>query len=139
MSERKPVGTDLPIFTATPGCKGSVTLWKSVVPNSVDGEVWIHARNLPVPPPRELTQREKDEAAAKEIENAYIHDGSRHGVEEIALMAIHRERREILEALDAAMQNECGRNWCEEKTANLFAPPAFKAIRARLEEQGQSK
>ena len=76
------------------------------------------------PPPRELTQRERDATLARNI--AMGHEGT---VTECVLEGIYAERREVAKLMDEIMRNS---TW---GTSNAWEP-YHRQLRARLDEQG---
>lgn len=137
-SDRKPVAADFPLFawTATAAPCGEHYFQFPIANFS---ESWTHWRSSQkvAPPPKELTQHEKDHAANQRIHDEWYSTTTRVSLVDFAQRIRADERREILAMLDAAMQKEAGRNWCEETGQGVIATPAFRAIRARLETQGE--
>jgi hypothetical protein len=139
MSERKPVEAD---FSAH---KHVVCLFDgySVAYNSL-GDFMRGNQSFPCthwqlieipPPPRELTQREKDEAQAQDVVKEYLYtEGLQGGYLTVARLAIHRERGEIQPLLDEVIAK------MDETPGNFFNKEwfiaRFASLRARLEEQG---
>lgn len=137
-SDQQPVEADFPLFAwnATAAPCGEHYFHFPIANFS---ESWTHWRRSQkvAPPPKELTQRQKDMEANQRIHDAWYSTTVGVSLEEFAQRIRADERREILAMLDAAMQKEVGRNWCEENAPSIIAPPAFRAIRARLETQGE--
>lgn len=79
------------------------------------------------PPPRELTQRERDERFAATIVNESL-AFDRVGA---VLMGMHRERREVAKLLASYF---CSADWGLATNS-----PALNSLRARLDEQGGGK
>lgn len=136
MSERKPTYFDLPLFAMRENRK-LPELFTVVVPDDPQWIYWMKAI-LPPPPPRELTQRGRDEAAA----DAYLNKTAFNGgigylVTNAHIAGKYDERREILAALDAALQeknNSKSMKWGVGSSGEAWSS-AYAAIRARLEEQ----
>lgn len=91
---------------------GSATHWRSIKCD---------------PPPRELTQRERDATLARNI--AMVDEGT---VTECVLEGIYAERREVAKLMDEIMRNS---TW---GTSNAWEP-YHRELRVRLDEQGQGK
>lgn len=136
MSERKPTTEDFSgcaVEYANPAIRGRTIHYIQL---HADGHT--HWRKIPLPdlPPKELTQREKDEEANQRIHDAWYSATTRASLLEFAQRIRADERREILAMLDAAAKaNGCG-NWAEG--SERFAwHKEYRTIRARLETQGE--
>ena len=121
-SEREPGKFDWPLFAgyydATLGWTEFVVHRECPIGNAT------HWRSIKCdPPPRELTQREKDATLARNI--AMVNECT---VTECVLEGIYAERREVLRAL----QDAHGHDWGADED---WAKHAQK-LRARLDEQG---
>jgi hypothetical protein len=128
-SEREPVKDDMPVMAGA-YVIGSTKKWDERVHHESESlPCWTtHWRSVKCePPPRELTQREEDEAMAVELveENPGI---NRVGV---ALKAIHTERREVAKL----MALYTGEFW----GTHDYSSSELRTLRARLDEQGNNK
>ena len=129
-SEREPKCSDLPIVTGyrydSDGWQQSA--WFCVPPNTSDSP-YTHWRSIKAdPPPRELTQRERDvqwanDLSVKVIERCAL--VTRPLSIEHTLAGIYAERREVAKLLDD--------NLAHWRTANVGW---CVLMRARLDEQG---
>lgn len=138
MSERKPTAADFADGTRaieTLANNGARYTYYAFFPHYD----WIYWRkiNLVPPPPRELTQREKDEAAA----DAYLNKTAFNGgigylITKAHIAGKYDERREILAALDALWIEAYGCRFIGESAPRH---PGWIKFRARLEEQGAAK
>lgn len=128
-SEREPTEADLPIvmggYICGSGKVWDIALYSCLPPKSHWSGYWRSIKAEP--PPRELTQREADWALAKAVtQNWYKVEG---GSEELALLAIYAERREVAKLMaDWFRQSDWG--------THDGISPQCKALRARLDEQG---
>ena len=122
-SEREPGKFDWPLFAgyydATLGWTEFVVHRECPIGNAT------HWRSIKCdPPPRELTQRERDATLARNI--AMVDEGT---VTECVLEGIYAERREVAKLMDEIMRNS---TW---GTSNAWEP-YHRQLRARLDEQG---
>lgn len=135
-SDRKPVEADFPIWVYDVR-DNLVLLFQNPVPTfHRDRTHWKKGPQLPVPPPKELTQREKDEEA-----NQRIHDVWYSTTVGVSLMYFAQriradERREILAMLDAAAKTNGYGQWAENRGCFVWHKE-YRPIRARLETQGE--
>lgn len=128
-SEREPTEADLPIvmggYMCGSGKAWDIALYTCLPPKSHWSGYWRSIKAAP--PARELTQREADWALAKAVtQNWYKVEG---GSEELALLAIYAERREVAKLLTA---------WLDVEKWGLHPSTSgeLKQLRARLDEQG---
>lgn len=133
-SEREPKCSDLPIVTGYRYDSGGwqQSAWFCVPPNTSDSP-YTHWRSIKAdPPPRELTQRERDvqwanDLSVKVIERCAL--VTRPLSIEHTLAGIYAERREVAKLMaDWFRQSDWG--------THDGISPQCKAIRARLDEQG---
>ena len=120
-SEREPGSGDAPVVYGAWDGSGWVESGRY---NSTNPIVkYTHWRSIKCdPPPRELTQRERDEQLAETLIN-------RQGeLERDVLDGIYAERREVAKWLDAQFGVDWGRG--------TSATKATRELRARLDEQG---
>ena len=123
-SEREPGKFDWPLFAgyydATLGWTEFVVHRECPIGNAT------HWRSIKCdPPPRELTQRERDEATIGNIVVSYRYSSPTRQVAE----AIYAERREVAKLMDEIMRNS---TW---GTSNAWEP-YHRQLHARLDEQG---
>jgi len=124
-SEREPTEAELPIvmggYMCGSGKVWDIALYSCLPPKSHWSGYW---RSIKAdPPPRELTQREKDEVLARNI--AMV---DKSIVTECVLDAIYAERREVAKLLASYF---CSADWGLATNS-----PALNSLRARLDEQG---
>ena len=123
-SEREPTKADMPVMAGYYDKDGEWTQY-AVYVSFLPCEPTTHWRSIKCdPPPRELTQRERDERFAATIVNESLAFDRVSAV----LMGMHRERREVAKWLDAQFGVDWGRG--------TSATKATREIRARLDEQG---
>ena len=123
-SEREPGNFDWPLFA---GYYEATLGWTELVVHR-EGPIGnaTHWRSIKCdPPPRELTQRERDEETIGNIVVSYRYSGPTRQVAE----AIYAERREVAKLMDEIMRNS---TW---GTSNAWEP-YHRQLRARLDEQG---
>jgi hypothetical protein len=132
-SEREPTAADLPIRTGYYYDNGEWGEYTHVCLNQVKACPQLtHWRSIKCEPPaRELTQREKDNDAAKlACEREFLGYGVNWPAAEVAVRkAIYAERREV----DRLLTNWFGANW---STETFSACSSLGQLRARLDEQG---
>lgn len=135
-TERKPTRDEFPVFAGRYDVRDGQwieTTWYKEIAN-----IWeyTHWRSIKcAPPARELTQRERDEAAANAAsDEAYRLDADKPEAVPVssARRAIYAERREFKALLSQWFKGE---DWGQGETA----PPVAKQLRARCDEQGQGK
>ena len=125
-SEREPGKFDWPLFAgyydATLGWTEFVVHRECPIGNAT------HWRSIKAdPPPRELTQRERDATLARNI--AMVDEGT---VTECVLEGIYAERREVAKLMDLWFRRS---DWGTDPSV----PDELKRLRVRLDEQGQGK
>lgn len=135
-SDQQPVAADFPIWVYDVR-DNLVLLFHNPMPTfHRDRTHWKKGPQLPAPPPKELTQRQKDMEANQRIHDAWYSATTRVSLMDFAQRIRADERREILAMLDAE---------CTRLNGSLFGKPnqlsiangAAVAIRARLETQGE--
>lgn len=130
-SEREPTEADLPIvmggYMCGSGKAWDIALYACLPPKSHWSGYWRSIKAEP--PPRELTQREKDEEAAKKAAQwSYDHPGEPGAYALVsAREAIYAERREVLALLNQIWAPHWG-------PGSALIP--VRQLRARLDEQG---
>ena len=122
-SEREPGKFDWPLFAgyydATLGWTEFVVHRECPIGNAT------HWRSIKCdPPPRELTQRERDATLARNI--AMVDEGT---VTECVLEGIYAERREVAKLMAKAYDSAWG-------TSDVGWSTSLRQLRARLDEQG---
>ncbi len=135
-SEREPTAADLPILAgAYEDGKWSETAWLAW--HLVGRAIYTHWRSVKAdPPPRELTQAEKDEQQANDVAVRVIERCTeiKHPISlEVALQAFYAERREVAKLVAALFP--CFPNWGKESHFS----DEWKQLRAHLDEQGGTK
>jgi len=95
----------------------------------VNDKEYTHWRSIKAePPPRQLTQREKDDEMAAEVVRKCCWSGA--VAMSIALQALYAERRGVAKLVDEFMQNP---TWGR---TSAWAS-VYQRLRARLDEQGE--
>ena len=131
-SEREPVQEDAPVvYGKYDGPRWIESSAQNVWHMGLNTD-YTHWRSIKAePPPRELTQRERDDAAANAAsDEAYRLDADKPEAISInsARRAIYAERREVARLVDAYFGKDWGRGG--------YALEHTRQIRARLDEQG---
>lgn len=123
--EKLPAMDDLPIITTCyEGGKWRTQLWTEYTPRA-EHEYTYWTRFRAEPPPRELTQRERDE---QWVDSNSWPQLTRAGA---MLQAIYAERREVAKLLASYF---CSADWGLATNS-----PALNSLRARLDELGGGK
>ena len=131
--EKLPAMDDLPIITTCyEGGKWRTQLWTEYTPRA-EHEYTYWTRFRAEPPPRELTQREMDNDAAKlACERAFVSCRANWvGAEEAVRQVIYAERREVAKIMALYHSSE---NWGDNRYSK-----EMRQLRARLDEQGGRK
>lgn len=129
-SEREPGKEDFPIIGGAYILGGNTQWDESVYQDHKNVGAWFtHWRSIKAdPPPRELTQRERDATLARNI--AMVDEGT---VTECVLEGIYAERREVAKLMDKHYNGGTWGRRHEDWDESLHQ------LRARLDEQGEGK